>query len=254
MSLVQTIKKENYAILKLNRGKANPINNDLVTAIREAIASLVADNSIRGGILTGGTDGFFSVGLDLKELFGYTEEQMSEFYHNWDAMLLELVKIPKPMVAAVNGYAPAAGCFIALTCDYKIMAKSDKFTIGLNELGAGVHLPEYVFWLYSFWAGQRQAYHNLLRGKLLKVEEAYEQGVIDEIQPIEELLPRAEEELQLLLKTPDNMLQDAKLSLRGELIKNFTEYEAKSKEAKIKAWFDPASRAVTQKLIEQFSK
>lgn len=254
MSLVQTIKKGDYAILKLNRGKANPVNNDLVTAIREAIANLVSDNTIRGAILTGNTDGFFSVGLDLKELFHCNEEQIDRFYHNWDNMLLELVKMPKPMIAAVNGFAPAAGCFIALTCDYRIMAKGDRFTIGLNELPAGVSLPEYVFWLFSFWIGSRQAYHNLLRGKLLKVNEAQMQGVVDEVCTMEDLLPNAEKELQLLLKTPDKMFQRAKLEMRAELIEKFTTYARKSRESKVKAWFDPESQQLMKKLIESFSK
>lgn len=254
MNLVESVRKGDYVIIKLNRGKANPINNDLVKAIREAIADLGNDDTIRGGILTGNTDGFFSVGLDLKALHGYNESQIKEFHHNWDNMITELVQMPKPLIAAVNGYSIAAGCFIALTCDYRIMAKSERFTIGLNEIAAGVSLQEYVIWMYSFWSGKRLAYQNLLEGKLLKVEEAYQEGMIDERYPIEDLLPEAEKKMQKLLRTPDNLLQDAKLSMRADLIAKFTEFAKKSKVAKIKAWFEPDSIQQRNKLIERLSK
>ena len=226
----------------------------MVVAIREAIANLAADNSLRGGILTGNTDGYFSVGLDLKALDSYNEQEIEQFHHNWDDMILEMVQMPKPLIAAVNGYSIAAGCFIALTCDYRIMAKGDRFTIGLNEIAAGVNLEEYVIWLYAFWSGYRIAYQNLLSGKLLSVEEAYEQGMIDDRCSMEDLLPKAEKTLTTLLSTPDNLLQDAKLSMRAELIEKFTHFAKKSKKEKVKAWFEPASIHQRKKLMEQFSR
>lgn len=254
MSLIQVIKKENYEILKLNRGKANPMNNELITAIREEIERVATDDAVRGIILTGNTDGYFSGGLDVKELFHIDEEQLQHFLKNWKSMLSTLLGFPKPMIAAINGFSPAGGCILALLCDYRMMAQSDRFLIGLNELQVGIAVPEYIYTLYSFWIGERQANHNLLRGKLLTVKEALEQKLVDEVHPIEELLSKAEKELQVILQTPDNILQDAKLNIRAELIKKFEIDLVKDNESFTKNWFHPESRAVLEKVVASMSK
>lgn len=256
MTLIQTIKKQNYEILKLNRGKANPINGELVSEIRKQIARITEDDGTRGVILTGNTDGFFSVGLDLKELYYYDETQIGEFFENWEAMVMELIKFPKPIIAAINGYSPAGGCVLAVTCDYRMMAKGEKFTIGLNEVMAGIVVPEYIFQMYSFWIGKRQAYHNLLRGKLLKVEEALDCNLIDEVHEMEDLLAKAEAEMKKLLRVSDNLLQDSKKNMRAELIDRLDSISSPEENLKLmlEAWFNPQSRAIMKMLVDSLKK
>ena len=147
MSLIKIESRDQYDVLVLNRGRANPINNDMVTAIRSELKRVAKDDTVRGIIWTGNTPGFFSVGLDLKELYYYDEEQIAGFWENWDAMVMELIKFPKPMIAAINGYSPAGGCVLAVTCDYRLMAKGEKFVIGLNETAVGI--ADKAFWLGS---------------------------------------------------------------------------------------------------------
>lgn len=254
MNLIEVIKQHDYEILKLNRGKANPINNDLVSAIRQQIARIKADDSARGVILTGNTDGFFSVGLDLKELYGYDATQIGQFFENWEAMVMELIQFPKPIIAAINGYSPAGGCVLAILCDYRMMAKGDKFTIGLNEVAAGIVVPEYIFQVYSFWIGRRQAYHYLTRGKLLKVEEALACNLVDEVHEMEDLLPKAEQEMQRLLRLSDNLLQQTKLNMRAELIGKLGNLLQKDTKPMVEAWFNPQSRAIMKMLVDSISK
>lgn len=254
MGLINIIKKNQYEILELSRGKSNPIHTDMVKEIRSQLNRVAGDDSTRGIIWTGNTPGFFSVGLDLKELYYYDEQQIRHFWENWDAMVLELVKFPKPMIAAINGHSPAGGCVLAVTCDYRMMAAGEKFLIGLNEVAVGITVPENIFQLYAFWLGKRQAYHYLMRGKLLSVTEAKACNLVDEVHEMDQLLPKAEKEMQRLLLTPDNVLFGSKRSLRAELIERLEQIPAVPLQMKLDLWFNPASRAVMKMMVDSLSR
>lgn len=254
MNLINSIPKADYEILELNRGKANPINNDLVTTLRQNLARIENDARVRGVVLTGNTPGFFSVGLDLKELYYNDEKQITAFWKNWDALVMEMIKFPKPIVAAINGYSPAGGCVLAVTCDYRFMADGEKFVIGLNETSVGIVVPEYIFQLYQFWVGKRLAYINLMEGKLLKVHQAKEINLIDEVCKIEELLPKAQAYLEQLLTKPDNILINSKRNLRAELIERIEKAPKVDMKSRLKAWFDPKSRAMMKALVDNLSE
>lgn len=254
MSFIQSIKKPQYEILQFNRGKANPMHTDFIKELREHIARIEADPNTRGVILTGNTPGYFTVGLDLKELYHYDEEQIEEFWTHWDAMVMELTCFPKPMIAAINGYSPAGGCVIAITCDHRMMAEGEKFIIGLNEVAVGITVPENIFQLYAFWLGHRQAYQCLMQGKLMKVREAKAVGLIDEVLEMDDLLPKAEENLQRLLMLPDNILQDSKRNLRRELIDKLQHLPEIPRQQKLDSWFNPNSRAIMKMVVDSLTK
>lgn len=254
MNTLSIIERSNYEVLQLNRGKGNPINHEMVKEIRSYLKRVIESDTVRGVVLTGNTPGYFSVGLDLKELYYFDEKEIAAFWKDWEAMVYELAKFPKPIIAAINGYSPAGGCVLATTCDYRIMAEGDKFLIGLNEVAVGIVVPEYIFQLYAFWLGKRQAYHNLLRGKLLTVKEAHAQHLLDEVCEMEEVLPKAEKEMQRLLRAPDNLLIKTKAAMRAELWERLDAAPPASLEDKLAAWFDPASRAVMKMVVEQLEK
>jgi len=254
MSLIECTQKEDYQILKLNRGKANPINTELTDAIRNELTKIENDPNIRGAIITGNSPGYFSVGLDLKELFYYDENQITEFWDCWNSMVLELVKFPKPLISAINGYSPAGGCVIAVTCDYRIMADDEKYVIGLNETAVGIVVPEYIFLLYQYWIGKNHAYQNLMDGKLLNPKEALECNLVNEICPVEAVLNRAESKMQSWLSKPDNILKNSKLNMRAQLIRELESAPEIPQEIKLKSWFDPKSRAVMKALVDSLSK
>lgn len=254
MNTLSIIERQNYEILQLNRGKSNPINHEMVKEIRAYLKRVEQNEKVRGVILTGNTPGYFSVGLDLKELYYLDETGISAFWEDWEAMVYEMAKFPKPFIAAINGYSPAGGCVFATTCDYRIMAKGEKFVIGLNEVAVGIVVPEYIFQLYAFWLGKRQAYHNLLRGKLLTVDQALAQHLVDEVCEMEEILPKAEKEMQRLLRSPDNLLIKTKASMRAELWERLDAAPPASVEEKLKAWFDPQSRGLMKMIVGQLEK
>jgi len=254
MSFIQSVKKQQYEILTFSRGKANPMNTDFIKELRAHISRIEADPSVRGVILTGNTPGYFTVGLDLKELYYYDETQIEEFWTHWDAMVMEMTCFPKPMIAAVNGYSPAGGCVLAITCDHRMMAEGEKFIIGLNEVAVGITVPENIYELYAFWLGRRRAYQCLMQGKLLNVKEAKAIGLVDEVHPMDQLLSKAEENLQRLLMLPDNILQDSKRNMRRALIETLQNLPEVPTKRKLESWFNPNSRAIMKMVVDSLSK
>ena len=254
MSFIQSVKKQQYEILTFSRGKANPMNTDFIKELRAHISRIEADPSVRGVILTGNTPGYFTVGLDLKELYYYDETQIEEFWTHWDAMVMEMTCFPKPMIAAVNGYSPAGGCVLAITCDHRMMAEGEKFIIGLNEVAVGITVPENIYELYAFWLGRRRAYQCLMQGKLLNVKEAKAIGLVEEVHPMDQLLSKAEENLQRLLMLPDNILQDSKRNMRRALIETLQNLPEVPTKRKLESWFNPNSRAIMKMVVDSLSK
>lgn len=252
--MLNTIQKEGYQIVELNRGKGNPINNEMVSAIRAKLKEVAMDDATRAIIWRGNTDGFFSVGLDLKELYYYDEMQITDFWRNWEAMVFELVAFPKPMVAAVNGYSPAGGCVLAITCDYRMMAAGEKFVIGLNEIGVGITIPDYIFELYAFWIGSRKAYQNLMTAKLMTVKEAHECHLVDEVHEMADLLPSAEKYVQGLLRLPYKVVLDSKKVMRRRLLDRLNNAPKASIQAKLEAWFHPDARGMMGAVVKRLER
>lgn len=240
--------KDNYAIVQISRGRGNAINHGMIKDIRHAFAALKVNSKVSGVILTG-NPGFFSVGLDVIELYDYDEEKLTAFWADFHQMVVDLTSFPKPLFAAISGFSPAGGCVMAVCCDYRLMAEGEKFQIGLNEVAVGIRVPAYIFHLYSFWIGSRKAYQNLMQGRLLSVAEAFESGLVDEVCSMENLLARAEEVMKHWLKHADSVVQSSKMNMRKELIEKVGHEPAEDIKARLAQWFHPESRKVMGALV-----
>ena len=205
-------KKENYAFLKLDRGRGNAINMSMMNEMIEALDILKKDDAVRGVILLG-NDGIFSVGLDVKELLVLDKEGTKAFFRLFGKMVVKMASFPKILIAAINGHSPAGGCVMAICCDYRVMSDGP-YTIVLNEVPVGIMINPLIFGLYAFWIGERQAYHNFLSGKLCTPEEAKRYGLVDEITSSEQVQELAEMQLKNWLKHDHDTLVGVKHNIR----------------------------------------
>ncbi|WP_299289861.1 enoyl-CoA hydratase/isomerase family protein [uncultured Mucilaginibacter sp.] len=240
------------AVITLNRGRSNPINLEMISELISAVKELEADEEVNGLIITG-KEGFFSAGIDLIEVYHYNEQQSQDFWTNFLLMQSTLVSFKKPFVAAISGHSPAGGCIIALCADYRVMAKGN-FIIGLNEIPVGIIVPDTVFSLYSFWLGKRKAYQYLLEGKLLKVDEALQFGLVDEVVEPEEVLKVAEKKIRIYMKMNAETWQQSKLNLRKELISQMQTDQSETLNKMLEQWWLPETRLSLQKVIGQLTK
>ncbi len=251
MKTIQINIQDQLAVITLDRGRANPVNLEMLTELITAVKDIEANNEV-GGLIITGKEGFFSAGIDLMEVYNYDERQSKDFWTNFLLMQATLVAFKKPYVAAITGHSPAGGCIIAMGADYRVMANGP-FIIGLNEIPVGIIVPDAVFHLYSFWIGKRKAYQYLLEGKLLNVNEALTDGLIDTIAEPTEVLPLAEQKVRGYMKMNAATWSQSKQNLRKELLGHVQADNSAALDKMLAQWWLPATRLTLQKVIEKLT-
>jgi enoyl-CoA hydratase/carnithine racemase len=184
-------KRNGIAYVTVNRPKVlNALNTPTWTDIRTAFEDARDDTAVHGVILTGAGNKAFIAGADISELSKATAldaERASRFGQE----VLDLIEnLGKPVIAAVNGFALGGGCETAMACTIRIAVDTAKFgqpevTLGLVPGGGGTQrLPRLV--------GKGRALQLILSAEMISAQEAYRIGLINEVVPAVDLLPRAE--------------------------------------------------------------
>ena len=252
MSTINISFKDDYAVMEFNRPKANAINEPMVHEMREAFAKLASSESVQGVILTGqGT--IFSAGLDVVELYGYDETEIDNFWQSFQRLLLDMAGFPKPLVAAINGHAPAGGCVFALCCDCRIMANG-KGRIGLNEVPVGIVLPTPIVELARHAVGETRAAEMILHGALLLPQEAGAFGLIHAVVAPDKLIEAAEAKLASWLELPQAPWREAKVTLRRPLLEAMDVEFSDGYGATLREWWSVDSRARLGTMIDKLKK
>lgn len=241
METISIEKKDNYAIVHLDRGKVNAINMLMVEEIRETFKTLEADESVRGVILMGKPH-YFSAGLDVIELFDYDKDQMDEFFIAFGSMHIELAKFSKPFICGITGHSPAGGTVIAVAADYRVMAEGEKYTIGLNEVAVNIQISQNLVDAYAFWIGSAKCHEFVLEGKLLNGQEALKNGLVNELVPLEEVQAKAEAKMKKYMWADDEILKNTKAKLRHSWLANISDNAGQDLEAARRIWWRPDIR------------
>lgn len=241
LTTLRLTKKNDYVILQLDRGKANVLNQTMVDELRTSIQHIEADDTIRGLIITG-KPGFFSAGLDVKELYRYDKVQIRTFLEAFGKMHNELLRFPKPFISAINGHCPAGGTVIVLAADYRIMAEGEQYTIGLNEMQVNIQVTDILVKGYRFWLGAGTASTFLLEGKLASPNEALQAGLVSEVVPADQLLTRAETQMQHYLSADPDIFRITKEKIRREWLSDINDEATDELEMALDIWWKPEVR------------
>ncbi|WP_457968534.1 enoyl-CoA hydratase [Acinetobacter calcoaceticus] len=199
-----TIQK--IAIVKINRPEAkNALNGEVRKQLAQIFSELSFNDEINAVVLTGG-DEVFAAGADLKEMATATSTEMllrhTERYWN------TISQCPKPVIAAVNGYALGGGCELAMHADIIIAGKSAVF--GQPEIKVGL-MPGAGGTQRLFRAvGKFHAMRMIMTGAMVKAEEAYIIGLVSQVTEDDQTIPTAIQMAQSLAKMPPIALQQIK--------------------------------------------
>jgi enoyl-CoA hydratase/carnithine racemase len=252
MNTISVSIKDRLAIITLNRGKSNALNGEMITELGDMLKNIAAEPAIGGAIITG-KENFFSAGLDLIELYNYSEAESALFWKQFFEFTATITAFKKPLVAAINGHSPAGGCIIALACDYRIMSEG-QFIIGLNEVPVGIIVPNSIFNLFAFWIGQAQAARSLLEGKLFTPTEALQTGLVDEVVNPAGILTAAERRARKYMSMEGNTWAQSKLHIRKDLIESLNTDQETELAAMLKQWWSPATRSILKTIIDNLQK
>ncbi len=252
MNALKVIQKEEYTIIQMNRGKVNAINYDMVQELREVFRDIENDSTVKGAILTGQPH-YFSAGLDLIELFQYDKRQIKEFFRVFGALFIEIMHITKPVISAITGHSPAGGCVLAVACDNRIMANGEQYIIGLNEVAVNIQISQNLIETYAFWIGEGLASRYIMEGKLLNAEEALSAGLVDELVPLEKVLPTAEARMQHYLQADQEILANTKRKLRKNILARLDLDAENSLKEAATLWWKPEIRIKMEAYVKSFT-
>lgn len=176
-------KKDRVAKITLNRPQVlNALRNNLKLEVIYALDEIVKDDKVQAVIITGAGDKAFSAGADVTELQQLTASTALEFNkRGLNAMIRAIETFPKPVIAAVNGYALGGGCELAMACDIIIASENAKF--GQPEIKLGIipgaggtqRLPRLI--------GPKKANLLLFTGDLIDAREAERLGLVSQVFP-----------------------------------------------------------------------
>ena len=184
-------KKGAIAYVTVNRPKVlNALNSRTWQDLRTAFEEARGDSDVRGVILTGAGDKAFIAGADISELAHVSAVEAEQSSSFGQTVLTFVENLGKPVIAAINGFALGGGCETAMACTIRIAVENAKFgqpevRLGLLPGGGGTQrLPRLV--------GKGRALQLILSGEAITASEAYRIGLVNEVVPAADLIPRAE--------------------------------------------------------------
>jgi enoyl-CoA hydratase len=183
--------------ITINRpDKLNAINKDVMSDLDEAVAEIYANKEIRSAIITGAGPKAFVAGADISEFLGLSSEQGQALSKKGHGIFSRIEHSPKPIVAAVNGFALGGGCELALACHFRLCSTNARF--GQPEVNLGLipgyggtqRLPQLI--------GKAKAIELMLTGAMIDAPEALLLGLVNYVVPPEELLAKTKEILSTI--------------------------------------------------------
>lgn len=202
------------ALIKMDDGKANAINFDMIDALNAALDE--AQAKAKAIVLTG-REGRFSGGFDLKVLTASGPETSLKLLDEGAKLLIRLYGNPLPVIAACTGHAIAMGVFILHACDTRVGA-SGEFKIGANETINGMVLPKFALELSADRLNPRHMTKAVVQAFIYGPEEAVEAGYLDTLAPLDQVEAQAVAIAGMLAQLPGHAYHGNKMAIRGATI------------------------------------
>jgi enoyl-CoA hydratase len=183
-------KKESTLVVTINRERAlNALNKETVAELQEVFSQHWSDDTISAVIVTGAGEKAFVAGADITELAGLDVRSGTDLSARGLYLMKTIQNFPKPVIAAVNGFALGGGCELAMACDIRLASEKAKF--GQPEVNLGIipgyggtqRLPRLV--------GRGKAMQLILTAEIIDAAEARRIGLVDEVYPPEQLMEKA---------------------------------------------------------------
>ena len=249
--MIEVSGEKSVAVVKLNRNVTNALSPELVGELAGVLEKLREDVDARAIVLTGVNEKFFSIGLDIPHLYDLSEKEFSGFYRAFNRLCLTLYTLPKPTVAAIRGHAIAGGTILALCCDYRVIAEGRNL-MGLNEIKLGVPVPYPADCILRSIVGTKHARDVVESGDFFESDASLEKGMVDEVVPQADVMPRAMERAELLGSTPAEAYGRIKGSRTEHVEKRILAKLEEKERAFIDIWFSEEARGRLRKAIEKF--
>jgi enoyl-CoA hydratase/carnithine racemase len=191
--------------------------------------------------------------LDVPLLLTYDHAKIASLWREFYALLKALTVSPLPIAAAITGHAPAGGTVLALFCDYRFMVDGD-FKLGLNEVQVGIPLPPVILAALRRAVGPREAERLGVGGLLLSPAQALAAGLVDELATPEQVIDRAVQWCQTLIKLPPSAMSSTRRLARADLVGCFDHHLEAELHQVTTQWWAAETQSTLRALAERLGK
>jgi len=235
--------------LRLERPPANALSPELIAGLERAVR--LAPTHAKALVLAG-RPGMFSAGLDVPLFVALDRAGARAAWRGFLELMQAIADAPIPVACALTGHAPAGGCVLALCAHWRVMA-AGSFKIGLNEVAVGVRIPEPIWIAARQAVGPRTAERMCTTAELFDAEGALRLGLVDELAPSEEVVPRALRWVEAQLALPAVTLRNTRALVRRELSQAFAACDARVLESFLDEWFGDESQAALRAVVARLA-
>ena len=215
MSFVTLEAKGPIGILTMNRPEAlNALNEQVLRDLDAALDQAAAQDDILVLVLTGAGRSFVA-GADIAQMKDLSPMEAKRFGLFGNGVFLKLENFPKPVIAAVNGFALGGGCELAMSCDIRVASEKAKF--GQPEVGLGITPGFGGTQRLARIVGTSNAMELILTAKTISAAEAQEMGLVSHVYPPEELMDKALELAQAIAANAQVAVRESKAAIRRGL-------------------------------------
>ncbi len=196
-TLLTTLENNTLTITVNRPDKLNALNKTVIEELSAVMDEVYNNVEIKSAIITGAGAKAFVAGADISEFLALNTTQGADLARRGQELVFDKIEnSPKPVVAAVNGFALGGGCELALACHFIYVSDAAKF--GQPEVNLGL-IPGYGgTQRLTQLVGRNRAMELIMTGRMINAEEALQFGLVNKICKPEELLDKVKETLQLI--------------------------------------------------------
>lgn len=204
------------ATLTINRPEAlNAFNQDVIEELEFVIEETIQDDKVGVIIITGAGEKSFIAGADIKAMQKMDQASALDFGEKGQLLTKMIENSPKPVIAAVNGFALGGGCEISLACHIRIASENAIFSqpeVSLGILpgwGGTQRLPRII--------GYGLANEMIVSGKMVDAKEALRIGLVNHVVALTDLLDKCDEVASQILKNGPNAIAQSLKCINGSI-------------------------------------
>ena len=190
-TLLTTLENNIFTITINRPDKLNALNREVMNDLNNVMDEVYKNAEIKSVIITGAGEKAFVAGADISEFSGLSQQEGMALAKRGQDIFFKIENSPKPIIAAVNGFALGGGCELAMACHIRIASGSAKF--GQPEVNLGL-IPGYGgTQRLTMLIGKGKAMEFLLTGNMIDATNALQSGLVNYVVPQDQLLLKAKE-------------------------------------------------------------
>ena len=201
-SSLLTALENGILIITINRPeKLNVLNKNVLAELDDVMDSVYNDDKIKAVIITGSGEKAFVAGADIAEFTAVKDNEGASLAKKGQEIFFKIENCPKPVIAAVNGFALGGGCELAMACHFRLASTNAKF--GQPEVNLGL-IPGYGgTQRLTMLVGKGKAMEMMMTGNMMGADEAKVSGLVNYVESPENLLPKTKGIINTILsKSP----------------------------------------------------